>query len=112
MAVMPEFGDAQKATKLRENLVRGGSEFYGYQPEEIGNVMDHRAVMVLKDAVAYRNLMAGKDKAAKKVAGAKPVVKPGAKKVGDGKKTIQQRRKAKLGQSGRIEDALSLILNQ
>jgi len=112
MAVMPEFGDAQKATKIRENLVRGGSEFYGYQPEEIGNVMDHRAVMVLKDAVAYRNLMAGKDKAAKKVAGAKPVVKPGAKKVGDGKKTIQQRRKAKLGQSGRIEDALSLILNQ
>jgi hypothetical protein len=111
-AVIPEFGDASKATKIRENLVRGGNEYYGYTPEEIGNVMDHRAVMVLKDAVAYRNLMAGKDKAAKKVAGAKPVVKPGAKKVGDGKKTIQQRRKAKLGQSGRIEDALSLILNQ
>jgi hypothetical protein len=112
MAVMPEFGDAEKATKIRENLVRGGSEFYGYQPEEIGNVMDHRAIMVLKDAVAYRNLMAGKDKAAKKVSGAKPVVKPGSKKIGDGKKTIQQRRKAKLGQSGRIEDALSLVLNQ
>jgi hypothetical protein len=112
MAVMPEFGDAQKATKIRENLVRGGSEFYGYQPEEIGNVMDHRAIMVLKDAVAYRNLMAGKDKAAKKVSGAKPVVKPGSKKIGDGKQKVQQRRKAKLGQSGRIEDALSLILNQ
>jgi len=112
MAVMPEFGDAQKATKLRENLVRGGSEFYGYQPEEIGNVMDHRAIMVLKDAVAYRNLMAGKDKAAKKVSGAKPVVKPGSKKIGDGKQKVQQRRKAKLGQSGRIEDALSLVLNQ
>jgi hypothetical protein len=111
-AVMPEFGDANKATKIRENLVRGGNEYYGYSPDEIGNVMDHRAVMVLKDAVAYRNLMAGKDKAAKKVAGAKPVVKPGAKKVGDGKKTVQQRRKAKLGQSGRIEDALGLILNQ
>jgi len=112
MAVMPEFGDAQKATKIRENLVRGGSEFYGYQPEEIGNVMDHRAIMVLKDAVAYRNLMAGKDKAAKKVSGAKPVVKPGSKKIGDGKQKVQQRRKAKLGQSGRIEDALSLVLNQ
>ena len=112
MAVMPEFGDAQKATKIRENLVRGGSEFYGYQPEEIGNVMDHRAIMVLKDAVAYRNLMAGKEKAAKKVSGAKPVVKPGSKKIGDGKQKVQQRRKAKLGQSGRIEDALSLVLNQ
>lgn len=111
-AVVPEFGDAQKASKLRENLVRGGSEYYGYQAEEIGNVMDHRAIMVLKDAVAYRNLMKGKDKAAKKVSNAKPVVKPGAKKVSDGKKTIQQRRKAQLGQSGRIEDALGLILNQ
>jgi hypothetical protein len=111
-AVIPEFGDAQKASKIRDNLVRGGNEYYGYTPEEIGNVMDHRAVMVLKDAVAYRNLMAGKDKAAKKVSNAKPVVKPGAKKVSDGKKTIQQRRKAKLGQSGRIEDALGLILNQ
>jgi len=112
MAVMPEFGDAEKATKIREKLVRGGSEFYGYQPEEIGNVMDHRAIMVLKDAVAYRNLMAGKDKAAKKVSGAKPVVKPGSKKIGDSKQKVQQRRKAKLGQSGRIEDALSLVLNQ
>ena len=111
-AVMPEFGDANKATKIKENLVRGGAEHYGYTAEEIGNVMDHRAVMVLNDALKYRQLMNGKDKAAKKVAGAKPVIKPGAKKVGDGKQKVQQRRKAKLGQSGRIEDALSLILNQ
>ena len=111
-AVIPEFGDASKATKIRENLVRGGNEYYGYTPEEIGNVMDHRAVMVLNDALKYREIMAGKSKAEKKTATAKPVIKPGAKKVGDGKKTIQQRRKAKLNQSGRIEDAIGLILNQ
>ena len=111
-AVMPEFGDAQKATKVRERLVRGGNEFYGYTPDEVANVMDHRAIRVLNDAVKYRELMAGKDKAAKKVSGAKPVVKPGAKKVGDGKQKVQQRRKAQLKQSGRIEDAIALLINE
>ena len=111
-AVMPEFGDAQKATKVRERLVRGGNEFYGYQPEEIGNVMDHRAIRVLNYALKYRELMAGKDKAAKKVSGAKPVVKPGSKKIGDGRQKVQQRRKAQLKQSGRIEDAIALLINE
>jgi len=62
--------------------------------------------------VAYRNLMAGKDKAAKKVSGAKPVVKPGSKKIGDGKQKVQQRHKAQLKQSGRIEDAIALLINE
>ena len=61
MAVMPEFGDAEKATKIREKLVHGGSEFYGYSPEEIGNVMDHRAIMVLKDAGVLAAREAGFD---------------------------------------------------
>ena len=111
-AVMPEFGDAQKATKIREKLVRGGSEFYGYSPDEIGNVMDHRAIRVLNDALKYREIMSGKAKAEKKSSGAKPVVKPGSKKIGDGKQKVQQRRKAQLKQSGRIEDAIALLINE
>jgi hypothetical protein len=111
-SVMPEFGDAEKATKIREKLVRGGAEYYGYSPEEIGQVMDHRAIRVLNDAVRYREIMAGKNKAEQKASGAKPVIKPGAKRPNSTKKVVQDKMKAQLRKSGRIEDALALIINQ
>lgn len=111
-AVIPEFGDAEKATKIREKLVRGGAEFYGYTPEEIGQVMDHRAIRVLNDAVRYREIMAGKSKAEQKAGNAKPVIKPGAKKTVGSKKVVQDKMKAQLKKTGRIEDALALIVNQ
>ena len=111
-AVMPEFGDAEKAPKLKQKLVSGAKEFFGYDSDDLANVVDHRAIRVLNSAIKWEELMASKGKATQKVAKAKPVLKPGAKKFDDSKAKIRQRRKAQLSQSGRIEDALSLVLNQ
>lgn len=108
--VIPELGDPEKANQVKEKLITGGREIYGYTPEEIGQIVDHRAIRVLKDALAYREIMSGKQKAEQKVKPAKPMLKAGSKKQPDSKLRQQQQRKAQLKKSGRIEDALSLIL--
>lgn len=108
---IPEFADSKKAGKIKERLVRVGREAYGYTPEEIGQVMDHRAIQVLHDAVKYREIMSGTAKAVSKTKKAKPIMKAGAKKVADSKTKVRKRQQAKLQKSGSIKDALGLILN-
>jgi len=108
---IPEFSDSKKAGKIKERLVRIGQEVYGYTPEEIGQVMDHRAIQVLNDATKYREIMAGKAKAVSKTKKGKPIMKAGAKKVADSKTKVRNRQQAKLQKSGSINDALGLILN-
>ena len=109
--VMPEFSDPEKATKTRDSMLRMGTEIYGYQPEEISAVMDHRAIRVLNDAIKYQEIMRGKDKAVEKATkGPKSkVVKAGSKKTASNRNDTRQARN-KLKRSGSIQDAMSLIL--
>lgn len=110
--VIPEFGDADKAPKFKAKLAQGGVDKYGYSMEEIAQITDHRAVRVLNDALKYHEIMAGKAKAEQKTRGAKKrVIKPGAKRVEDGNSKKLKQRRAKLAQTGRIEDSLDLILD-
>lgn len=111
-AVIPEFAEPEKASKIKEKMIRSGQEIYGYSPEEIGAIMDHRALRVLNDAIAYRDIMSGKSKAQQKASNAKPVLKPGAKRPSSDKVKLQRERRNQLKKTGRIEDALGLILNQ
>jgi len=110
--VIPEFGDAQKASKLKNKLIDGGQNHYGYTQEEIGQIMDHRAIRVLNDAIKYREIVAGKSKAEQKAKGAKPVIKPGAKKNVNPSLKAMERQRAKFKKSGRIEDVIGLIVNE
>ena len=109
--VMPEFADPEKATKTRDSMLRMGTEIYGYQPEEISAVMDHRAIRVLNDAIKYQEIMRGKDKAVEKATKAPwgKVVKAGSKKTASNRNDSRQAR-SKLKRSGSIQDAMSLIL--
>ena len=109
--VMPEFSDPEKATKTRDSMLRMGTEVYGYQPEEISAVMDHRAIRVLNDAIKYQEIMQGKDKAVEKATKGpkRKVVKAGSKKTASNRNDGRQAR-SKLKRSGSIQDAMSLIL--
>ena len=108
---IPEFADSNKASKIKERLVQVGREHYGYSAEEIGQVMDHRAIQVLNDAMKYRDIMSGKAKAVAKTKKARPIIKAGAKRVNDSATKVRERQKAKLSKTGDINDALGLILN-
>ena len=108
---IPEFADSTKASKLREQLVNTGKSQYGYTTEEISQISDYRAIKVLHDAMKYQDIISGKSKAKVKTKSATPVVKPGAKKIATPNAKIRSRQKAKLRESGSIDDALGLILN-
>lgn len=84
---------------------------YGFNPEELAGISDHRMIRVLNDAIAYRELQKAKPAIAKKVAEAKPALKPGSK-PDKARETDAERQKqrARLKQTGSIADAAALIL--
>ena len=104
---IPEFADPDKGGKLRETLVRAGTE-YGFSSEELEAVTDYRTVQVLHDAAKWRELQAGKGKTLQKAEKARPVLKPGAKKTSS-KNTQRDKAKQRLKQTGRVEDAIDLL---
>lgn len=107
--VIPELADAGKAGKFKENLVRTATDVYGYTPEEIAGISSHRDFLVLRDAMKYREMMAGKETVQNKVKKAKPAIKPGAKKVSTKTDAVRKQRE-RLKKSGSIDDALALIM--
>ena len=108
---IPEFADTKKAGKLKDQLVSVGSNYYGYSNDEISNITDARAIKVLNDAMKYQDIISGKTKAKVKTQSARPVLKPGAKKTAMPNAKIRSRQKAKLRETGSMEDAISLITN-
>lgn len=105
---IPEFADPDKGDNLRQKLVQVGAD-YGFSQEELSAVTDFRTVQVLNDARKWRELQAGKQAATKKAEKARPVVKPGAKKTNNPTRE-RDKLKQKLRQSGRIDDAVELLL--
>ena len=109
---IPEFSDPEKASKMKEQLLRTGVETYGYSPEEMTQIMDARAVKVLADAMKYRQLQQSKGKAVEKTKNARPVVKPGAKKSDtDGKVTRRKKAAARMKKNGNVDDVASFLLS-
>jgi hypothetical protein len=63
--------EAQKA--FADDVLKIGQEHYGFTPQDLAQKMDHRDLLVLKDAIAYRKLQADKPKALEKVKDVPPV---------------------------------------
>ncbi len=73
--VVPEWQDQEARTKDFSRINAYGQEV-GYTPEELGAVIDHRAIRVLRDAAKYRELLAAKEKTAAKKTPSKVRTKP------------------------------------
>ena len=107
---IPEFGDATKATKMKEKLVKQGvSE--GYSAEEISGIVDHRAMKVLHKAMMYDQMVAGNGDVQAKLKKARPLMKAGTKKLPDSAAKKQRQQLSKLKKSGSIHDAAALLFN-
>ena len=109
--LVPEFGDAEKAPKLKERLVKSAAEYFDYTPEEVEQVSDARAIAVLNDAIAYRELKAGKQAAKKPREQQKAVTKPkGKAAVGKRQQAQKQLQRAMSSQSD--DDWVNVLLTQ
>jgi hypothetical protein len=107
---IPDFGDAVKAPKMKELLLKQGvSE--GYTSDEMSSIVDHRAMKVLHKAMLYDQMMAGKSTVESKLKKARPLIKAGAKRQPDPASKVQAKRMSKLKSSGSIEDAAALLFS-
>ena len=109
-AKIPEYSDPNKADQFRTDM-RSSLRSYGFTDQEIGNLADHRFLMVIKDAMGYKSQKDRKPIAQKKVANAPKVIKSGVAKsnLGSGREVIKNKI-GKLSKSGHIKDAQSAIL--
>lgn len=80
VAKIPDFGDPVKAQAKYAALSKAAA-VYGYAPEEVGGVLDHRAMLVLNDALKYQELMNKQAKLQKKPAPATTLLRPSASKA-------------------------------
>ena len=112
LQLMPDLKDPTKGKEMKEQMLSVGNE-YGYSPDEISAIVDHRAIRVLDDARKYREIMASKSKAVEKASQkqrTKPI-KAGSKKISSSQKELRNKQQ-KLRNSGSIDDAVALILGQ
>lgn len=106
---VPEWRDPVVFKAAAQEIVDTGNT-YGFKPEEIAAVVDHRMLLVLRDAAAYRKIKDAKPEVAKKVAQTAVTMKPGAKPTKTAAEAeARQKAHARLKQTGKIEDALALL---
>jgi hypothetical protein len=111
LARVPEWRNAEKATPEKQAIVRDLADHYGFTPDEIGSLIDHRMLLVARDAAKYRELMRNKDQRVKQVRTAPPVVKPGAqsKPNPQAQFTKVKAHVRKLGQQGNSKGQEALV---
>lgn len=114
---LPALKDPVKAKEVLEDFVNVGKE-YGFSAQEIDGVVDHRAMLVLHDAIQYRKLMA-KEKEAKatpKVAAQqlKQLMRPTGKSTAttamDKNKRLHEALTKKAKATGKADDVAALLV--
>ena len=106
---IPEWKDAEKAKAERAQLKEYGQR-HGYSAEELSQVADPRAVVLLRKAMLYDRMLErkGQIQPVKKVAA--PVLKPGAAAKPSAKKSSDLKSaKQRLAKTGSVRDAAELF---
>lgn len=104
---VPEWKDSNKAKAEKQMLIEFGQKI-GYSEDELKNVFDHRAVITLRKAALYDQMMS-KRKDIKPVVnnGPRPVKPSAAGRVST--TTEGTRAKQRLAKTGRVDDAAKAI---
>ena len=105
---LPTWKDAGKA-KAERDLITSDLKTRGYSEQEIAGLSDHRAVLLAREAMLYRQLMSRKTEVEKKVKNVPPVMKPGAAKDKPSANEKVGERMAQLKKSGSLQDAASVL---
>jgi hypothetical protein len=108
---LPELKDAKRLEAFGKDTLKFGAE-YGYTPQEIANIHhDHRQLLVIKDAIAWRKLQAAKAKIPEKIKG-KPPVQKGGTRLDPSQSKARDSRVAMdaLNKTGRFSDGVAALL--
>ena len=109
LEALPEWGE-EKVRVAETKKIVAYAKSLGYTDEEIDTVVDHRLILLLRDAALGAAVKKGKGKLKPKRRGTKPA-KPGSGKTRRQPKRKRQARQAreKLGETGKVDDAAAAI---
>jgi hypothetical protein len=107
---IPVFKDPVKGKAAWDAMVSGAAE-YGYTPADLEAVVDHRQLVVLREALAYRRLKAKAPQAAAEAA-RRPPVREGRRAPADQQQTRQkQHLTEQLNRPGNFDAGVELLKN-
>ena len=108
---MPEFSDPNKASQLKSSM-KSTLNAYGFNDTEVAQVYDHRIVMLVNDAMKFRNLQKAKPNIAKKITKPGKVFTSGVKQTkADVTLKARKEKLSRLKKSGSHKDAASIFLD-
>ena len=106
---VPEMNHPEKGSEFKKQM-RNYLSSVGFNNQEIDSVYDHRYVLLVKDAMNYRNLQKAKPEIKKKAVNAPKVVRGGVSKT-KGQQLAEEKRQqlSKLRKTGKVADAAKLF---
>ena len=109
---MPEFKDETKRAVFIKDMTTKAKKHYKLTDEQMSVVETAEEIMILNDAVKWRELQASKSTANKKAEGARPVVKPAAKRAATaGKASKAAKAKTNMIKTGSIDSVADFLLS-
>ena len=110
LEAVPEWSADREKAQVELTALRSAGLEYGFSDAELDQVADHRAILLLRDAMRYRQGQKIQAKVQPKIAKA-PVLKPGTTGRVAAKPAAKQRQgnMERLKKSGRAEDAARLF---
>lgn len=107
MAAIPEWKDPKKAAAEKAMLVQFGQKA-GFSPDELKNVLDHRAVVLLRKAALYDQMVSKRGQIKPVTNNGPRPAKPGAAgRVSNNTEAL--RAQQRLAKTGRVDDAADAI---
>lgn len=106
LAVVPEWKDAEKAKVEKAMVIEQGKKL-GFSEDELSQAIDHRAILALRKAALYDQLMSKKQVVDQSKPAPQKVVKPGSKGIVDN--SAKKRAEQRFNSSGSIRDAAALL---
>lgn len=104
---IPEWKDDKRWNDDRKAIAQYAINDVGYTPEEVGQAVDHRAILVMRKAMLYDKLMANKPKP---VAPKSPAPIRAGSPNSNTPQTRARRASSRLAQTGKVEDAARAFL--
>ena len=106
---VPEMNHPEKSSEFKKQM-RNYLSSVGFNNQEIDSVYDHRYVLLVRDAMNYRNLQKAKPEIKKKAVNAPKVVKGGvSKSKGQQQAEVRRQQLSKLRKTGKVADAAKLF---
>ena len=106
--VLPDWADPEKA-KTEAAKLRAHAKSYGFSDQEISQVTDHRTILLLRDALKYKELQREPNASAKAKTPAIRTARPGAAPPPPPANSQKEKLIERASQTGRMRDAVKVV---